>query len=393
MRINSQNIIYSAIVGIIIAVFVLLGENFPKPHPHLKIEISEFVFCLILMNFIFFTCCYKLNSNRPVYGIWYLIVVFCVFAFWDTDYFSFARDFLSTTDFRDLLYHSIRELSVKTYSLFRLIIWGTALMVFYKIVTFYDLNKNIAIGVFSFFYLLTFSYARVSLAIVLYFWGLSILISEKRFENKLLLVFMIYFFAFAAHRSILVPILLSPIAFLDLNRKKSVILLVATPILAVIINHFAINYLLQLFSNSGDTSNFSISAQKYLKLSTEMDYNWKFTLIKILRNYSFYILNIYLLWKFILKRDNDCLPTSLKRLLTVTTFISCFASVFLIGAGSTGLGLSIIGYRYLYMTGIPLVILLSYSYQQEYCTTKDLVLLLLFPFVYSESFIIGKILS
>ena len=57
------------------------------------------------------------------------------------------------------------------------------------------------------------------------------------------------------------------------------------------------------------------------------------------------------------------------------------------------LGLWVIGYRYLYMTGIPICIIITYMYQTKLLSDKALKFILLPSLLYAELFIFGKILT
>ena len=141
------------------------------------------------------------------------------------------------------------------------------------------------------------------------------------------------------------------------------------------------------------TNEFAQSAQGYASSSIEVSFNWKWELITTLRYWSFYISLIYIL--YLLFVDNNWRKCSFEfqSLLTFTLFIITIAVIVLVVAGNKMLGLWVIGYRYLYMAGIPLCLIITHLYQRQIIKDKQVKMLLLFPFLYAELFIIGKILT
>lgn len=355
--------------------------------------LSEFWFNFLIMNIIFLLVSrYKFHSQEKK-GLWFALLLFCLYAFWNTDYFSFARVFYEgLEDFRDPIYQYIAKISFGSYIVFRFWIWGGAILLVRDTAKRFKLNENNFCFVFTVFFLLTFSYARVSLGMALYFWGLSfLLIKDRAFFYRFLKVFVSFIFAYWAHRSMLVIILLTPLAFIKLTKKKIVFLAVLLPFIIlsiqIVLGNIIVGTLL-----SGENE-FSQSALGYAQSAIEVSFNWKWELITTLRYWSFYIALIYILYIFFIKNKwKDC-ASEIRSLLTLTLFIIIIAVTILVIAGNKILGLWVVGYRYLYMSGIPLCIIMSYLYQKNIFNKRELRLLLLFPFFYAELFILGKILT
>lgn len=355
--------------------------------------LSEFWFNFLIMNIIFLLVSrYKFHSQEKK-GLWFALLLFCLYAFWDTDYFSFARVFYEgLEDFRDPIYQYIAKISFGSYIVFRFWIWGGAILLVRDTAKRFKLNENNFCFVFTVFFLLTFSYARVSLGMALYFWGLSfLLIKDRAFFYRFLKVVVSFIFAYWAHRSMLVIILLTPLAFIKLTKKKIVFLAVLLPFIILSIQIVLGNIIAGTLL-SGENE-FSQSALGYAQSAIEVSFNWKWELITTLRYWSFYIALIYILYIFFIKNKwKDC-TSEIRSLLTLTLFIIIIAVTILVIAGNKILGLWVVGYRYLYMSGIPLCIIMSYLYQKNIFNKRELRLLLLFPFFYAELFILGKILT
>lgn len=389
MYLNKLNFTYYLILMLFLAVNLL--DNSYINLQQKEASVMEFSFCFAIMNITFLTAYYYADCVKSERITWIMALFFCLFAFWDTDFFTFRRGFYTNfISAKDPLYEQISDFAFDSYTLFRFLVWGTALYLYKCICKRFELSYNISIYIFIFFFLLTFSYARVSLAMACFFYGLSFMIKPNNINlpRRAFSIMILFLLAFWAHRSILVLICISPISLIPLTKKRLFLLLLLLPIfvfvLNIIVNHFLVA--------ESVSSSFSGSAQHYVKLKTEMNFNWKYSLMIYLRNISFYIATCFLIWKLIIRNiDNaDCY---IYKLLTITIVILIIASSFFIISGSVGFGLFIIGYRYLYMLGIPLCTLLAYAYENNYCSKRSVNLILIPSLLYSEGFILGKILA
>ena len=356
--------------------------------------LSEFWFNFILINIIFFLLYNWRGAKQIHYSSWWLVVFFCLVAFWDTDYFSFARIFYEEIEeFRDPIYKYISSVCFGSYIIFRFIIWGGALYLVYRTSVRLKLNRNKFIYIFAVFFLLTFSYARVSLAMALYYYGLSLLIiSDRRSKlSRIMYVGIIFIIAFWAHRSILLPILLTPLIYIHLTRRKILLTLIILPVFFIGIKYILGN-IIEGVLLIGESA-FTESAVGYASSQITMEFNWKWEIITTLRYYSFYLSMLIILWKCYFKKITIEIPKHIQQLITITTAIMIIAVAILIIANNNLLGLWVIGYRYLYMTGIPTCLILSYLNQRKLISNKQLNWILLLPFLYSELFILGKIIT
>lgn len=350
---------------------------------------SEFWFCLILLNIIYIIAIILRQNKRSLSLCWILNLVFCLYAFWDIDYFNLADGYYAgLKDFRDYLYTLFIPISFHSYIIFRLYIWGAALFIYYLILRFNNINPNIGIYIFSFFFLLTFSYARVSLGMVFYFCGLSILISKQyNFFNKGILIILCFIFSYWAHRSMAFLIVLTPLIYLPLKRKIIFICICIIPLFSI-----AIDYGINLIGGGimTDSDAVGIAMTQYSSYTITQEMNWKYKLITSLHYWGFYIPTTYILYKFYLKPKVSSIPKNITYFFSIV-LICNIAGVILIS--SSALGLWIIGYRILYMAGIPLCIILAYLYQYKLLSIRALTYLMSCMVLYGEAFIIGKIIS
>lgn len=354
---------------------------------------NQYIFNFVLMNLIFVVAYVNRKKKVPEFITWLLLIVFVLYAYWDTDYFSFRYNFYTSLEgFRDPLYYYLSLLSFKSYTIFRLLIWGTALLLFYKTSRRFNLPSNYTAFIFAIFFLLTFSYARVSLGMALYFYGLSLILRPIRGKelNNLLWGIIIIASSYFGHRSMSVLILLTPLIFIKLNRKTLFLMVLAgiafSSIAGILLSGFAD----ESISVDPQFNAISDAANQYAVKDIVVEYNWKFTLIRNLRNYSIIIMLLYIVWKAVFTNAKVAMPNSIKRLIYLCCGILIIAVSFM---SIPGLGAEIIGYRFLYMLGIPLCIIFTYMCNQGITKPKIAIILLIPALLYAEGFIFGKILS
>lgn len=354
---------------------------------------NQYIFNFVWMNLVFIVAYFNRNRKAPIFFTWMLILIFVLYAFWDTDYFSFRYIFHTSLEgFRDPLYYYLSFISFDSYTIFRLLIWGTGLLLFHKTAKRFNLNSNYTAYIFVIFFLLTFSYARVSLGMALYFYGLSYLLKPNQQNQFGSYVWGLIFIgcSYFGHRSLMALILLTPIVFIKPNKKNLILILT----FGVLVSGLAATLLSDIITGSlklgDDFGGAGEAAEQYANIEVEMEYNWKFTLMRYLRFSSFYIAIAYAVWKSIFSQYSNVISIEIKKLILLSLCIMIFAISFMV---LPSWGAEIIGYRYLYMLGIPVCIMLSYFGAKNIASPRAIQLLLLLVFLYSEGFIFGKILS
>lgn len=355
---------------------------------------DQYIFNFILVNIIFILSFVNRNRNKTSVATWLGILLFVLFAFWGTDYFSMRHIFYNelNAEFRDPLYYYLSFFSFGSYTIFRLIVWGAALLLFYKTIKNFKLSPNYCAFVFAIFFLLTFSYGRVSLGMALYFYGISYLLMRNN-NDKSKLIKGIFFIvcSYWGHRSMIVPILLTPLIMFSLNKKMVIGLSCFSVVLSILLPILLMRFASGDVDMGENLSAVQKSAESFSSLNEmENEYNWKYMLITSMRNYSFYLLLLYLIWKLVFSKQKNHISLVPKRLLTLCCGISIIALSFF---AVPGIGANIMGYRYLYMLGIPLCLIFSYMVERGFCMNKTVLLLLIPAFLYAEGFLLGKVLS
>lgn len=312
-------------------------------------------------------------QKKEVSGLFgVLFALYAIFYCINPDYFRY-REWINETDIKywekENIYIYIvlfcRSLSFDyPYELFRLIVWGGAILLAYCTFRTYRkfLLPGLALLMLFVFHANTFSYARASLAMAVYFFGVALSLRHDKVIPRLLgtgIAVSSYYF----HHEMIVAIAALPFLFIPFERKN----FSAFSILLLIITIYAISFvgsnlllLDQLFDNDEFTSrieNVNEKGQSGFRLSTFINYFKYF--------YPFYLITRYL-WK-------KKVPKSIAGMYRVTSGILILSLAFMVVYGLR----SVYTYRILYMAMIPLTLLIGYGYCHGYFKKRQVLLLLL----------------
>lgn len=357
---------------------------------------SDFIIVFLLLNITIAISYYYYKKRKVSFLPWLASLVFCLFAKWETDYFTFQSTFVHgiREDYKDPIYYYLQYFSFENYLIFRTWIWGVSLLLLYGLCNKLRVATPVAIFILASSFLMTFSYARVTLGMTAYFYGLSILIFNRKTIYNISITLGLFILSFMAHRSMLPIILLSPFAIVSLNKKYYVILLALIIPLQYYVTTFMGQLSTEYIQTGGSFSGFTESAEHYASFNyNTSDFNWKFALVSYLRYISIYLILGVVSKSLLMSNYSKRIPFHYKRLLMVTALVVLLASIFLLNPSESAGALYIIGYRYLYVAIIPLTILLAYVVQKHACKKWHFWLPILLSLAYQEGYIIGKILS
>lgn len=336
------------------------------------------------------------NRKNNIFG-WLLVFLFCVYAFWGADYYSFCDIFLTPMrleNFRDPLYQYLAIFSFGSYSVFRAYIWGGAILVFLLTLKRLNLDYNIALYVFISFFLLTFSYARASLGMALCFYAFSFLaVKETSVLHRYIIATTLLILAFFAHRSMAIIAVVMFISMrIELNKKTLLLLLILIPIFSIIVTTL-ISFFSTFETSSQDelTDSFIKSAQTYSSSKIVRTWNWKFLLTNYIHEWSYYIAFAIIIQT--IYKQGTYLSPIFKKLATLTLILLVVTLCTKYMEGSEKAGLEILIYRIRYMCGLPIVMLLTYLYQNHYISKNKFRISLLLGQLYIWATFIGTLLS
>lgn len=361
----------------------------------LDASFGQYLFDLFFYLILCFISWRLVGKRDRLTFVWLLIVAFCVLSFFAGDWFHY-RSQLPYIDknFSEPLYYYFAILSFRNYFLFRFLVWGCATLLFFYISKVNDLDQSSLLFVFILLFLPTFCYARASLAMSSYFLGLSLWANMRQKHFKVSIFITGSFFivlSFFFHRSFLPIIALSPLVFFKFNRGFIVLLIILIPLfmraLSMVLNLAAEDSLI----DGEEFEAFSATAQGYAN-QTRHVFNWKFTLISNLKHIGLYIPFIYILFRTKFSKHRVRLPRYLEKIFIVDFFIYLLATVFFLLSISQDSS-DVLGYRFLYMTGIPTTVLMAYLLQKHELTKVKAFLLFFCTWLSTVGLILGKLLS
>lgn len=318
------------------------------------------------------------NSQKSLV-IFFLL--YLLFAFDGGDYFHYLYGIHTDNQERgEEIYRDIAIFVSRNYLLFRTIVWGGALTLF--LLTVKRLELDIYKSAFLLFavHISVFDYARASLAMSIYFYGISFLIKPIN-NGKIISVLCgvslaalsVYF-----HRSMAIIIPLTFMIYMPLNKKTLIILLllfaVSSPILNSILN--------SLMADDIYSEDISSKIQSYGRSDRE---DKAFSTFEWIRRYiqylTFFIPFIWITIKFYSQQFVGYVSPTMIKLHKLTLGIILLAVSVLM----TNISTFILFYRFLFMSMIPLTILWFYA-RRENLVSHKIYLIVLYLAVFYKLF-------
>lgn len=300
------------------------------------------------------------------------ILLFCLFSFWGTDwfhyqelYFRIRNDVYAATSLEPVYEWIITNISF-SYLFFRLLVWGIALLLLNDTLRRLPIEKKLAKFIFVSIALIWFSYARVSLAMALLFWGLTVFVQSGRrsvFLSSILALGAIgvsYFF----HKSALFGIGIVVLSILSskMNKRFYFLLLLAIPLLAYMTQHLLVDFMkMEADSEGTGFDQFIITGQNYL--GQDITTIGIGSLLQQLLERLPYYLTAVVCIRLQTKREYSSTPRCLKAFVNATLLIVVLASFFLINSGQNT---QVVYVRFLRFCFIPVTIVLAYCWERGY---------------------------
>ena len=295
-----------------------------------------------------------------------------------TDFFtykSFVHDTYGTEVMHlEAVYGYILFLISNNYFLFRVIVWGLAVLFILRASERMGLSKYYVLFFLMLSFYSIFSYARVSLAMAIFFDGVSFVVPKvgKRTALKVMVGIAIMLLSVVFHRSLLVLVALALPVLLPANRKIFAAFLVIIPIAFFIAGRY-FGDLIMMSSEAESMSDISYLMDTYSAREVESA-NWKGMIRKVLQ-YS--LIFIPLIYSAVVadrrKNEMDWQMRVLLRFCIVTVVLS-FSTFFL------SFESAVMFYRILNMVIIPLSMLIVAMLQKKLITARPFSLMKIWQF-------------
>ena len=331
-----------------------------------------FNLCLILLMYALMKKALRppyiaLPTNRTLTVL--LMFVFVLFSFWGRDWFGYLNEFEvlnygGRTNIEEIYFWIVQNLC-PTYLIFRLIIWGTSLCFLLHMFKRLSIPTHLAIFFFSTIFIIWFSYARVTAAMVLVYYGLTVL--YKPYKNKILSILLgisaigcAYFF----HKSALFGIAAALLTILvnKFEKKTFIILLLCYPVLIYLAQSYLSDFLMaDMESEDGGFGANMAAGQRYLEKSANG--HGPGYLIQSFLEKSPHFLLAYISLLFIRSKNYLDASSDIKAFIRLQFFLVLLSSLFMFDLGAnTG----VIYTRFLRFAVIPSCIILTYFYSTRF---------------------------
>lgn len=295
----------------------------------------------------------------------FLCVVFCVFSFWGTDWFHYLQQFpmllSGEKGHMEDVYVWIAQNLAPNYLLFRLIIWGVAFYLFIKILNDLDISIDLALLFFAIFSIIWFSYARVTLAMAIaYFGGAIMFRTEKRFF-PFVLGFVLLYISTYFHKSAVFAVFIVFLAYLfNMNAKFAMRVTILLFPIIVIYAKLKVSQFMLIDAENTDymMSEYFVSGQSYMSRNSANS-GWGAIIARLLERSPYYLI-AFLGIRTLFSDIYDEIPSNLRSFIIIQILIVVFASVFMFDFDANT---KILYGRFLRFDAIPTVIVMAYLYE------------------------------
>lgn len=276
---------------------------------------------------------------------------------WDYDFSPYAHNH------GEPVYGYLIKFLDKNYFLFRLVVWGAALWISYRTFRRFRLDVNVSVFFLMAVFLLKFNYARSSLAMACYFYGLSfVLIRTKWWRTyDFILAALFLFLCYSFHHSCLLLIVFTFVIFIPINKYTVAGAVVLLPLLSGLTSYY-LNLFLddkELLSNE--------YLQTKLTIYSKREYGGANIFGKIYNTIQYGAFYIPLLITTVsIFKNRFRVEKPVFDVYKVMLLVVIFSITFVL----VNVNLMTFYYRILFMTLIPLTIITVYLYQSRILSPK-----------------------
>lgn len=326
-----------------------------------------FNICLLLIMYMLMRKALKFPYVASIKNRFFTILLmflFVLFSFWGPDWFHYQECYASLklgglTHIEDVYYWIAQNLS-PNYLVFRLVIWGSGLILYLLTLKRMPISRDLSILLFSCIFLPYFSYTRVSLAMAMGFWGLSIMCNPHR--SKILsyllgIIFILGSFYFHKSSLFLIVILLFTILLLKFPKKTLWLLILFYPLFIYLTKGEISEFLMADMSSSNESFNsYMMGGQQYL--SDEKKVHGVGANLSMLAEILPYFMLLFISLKTILKGSYR-IPKTIYAFILALILIITGSSIFMFDMEANT---DIVYIRFMRFAAIPSSIVLSYFY-------------------------------
>lgn len=236
-------------------------------------------------------------SSQRLYFTLFMWFVFDIISFWGSDWFHLYvkyDEIMQGSQIVEDVYNWIAyKLAPNNYFLFRIIIWGAAQFILWDTFKRLSISSHLVLALFVSVWMIWFSYGRVSLAMALAFWGLTIYHKSSKISIVLKIIGICAIaVSFYFHKSAIFLIIVSLLTILTrkANRAVYIISLLALPFVAYMLSEgFTDTIMMTMTDRTEDLDEYLVKAQHYME-SEEKGYGIGPLLGQILEKLPYYLI-------------------------------------------------------------------------------------------------------
>lgn len=351
------------------------------------INLSMLLIMYILMGKAFRYPYVARKSNVGIFKL--LCFCFVLFSFWGLDWFYY-RDLypelvLGNEGHMESVYVFIAQKVSCGYITFRAVIWGIGLLLVFSIINRMPISSSLALGIFGLVYLIWFSYARVSLAMALAYWGLLMLYSPSKSRlTAYLLGAMAIISAFYFHKSSLFAVGMVILAWITgkMNRKSFLFFM----FVVVLVGVFLLPKFFTIFMSQDSSAVDGVLGkgieygQHYMGINTNR-FGPGALIQNALERIPYYLL-AWQCYKIQFSNKSYNIPKNIMLFMRLFLYIVIFSTLFLF---NSNLNMMVVYERFLRFAAIPATIILAYFWENKFYPnlTKFTLYMAIFSTIYA----------
>ena len=338
--------------------------DFPFTQGSFTLGLYCFSFFLILVVFNFSACTnlnipYNYSSGKRLLFL-FGVAVFAITCFINGDFYHY-QEMVHSYDFSEWasnhgepVYGYIIQLVNRNYLLFRIVVWGGALFLVSKLVSQLGLEDYKVVFYLLSSYILTFSYARATLAFSIYYLGVVFCVApNNRSLLKRVIGIALILISYSFHHSLIIAIAITPIIFIPFNKRTILLVFILIPIIFGLFSNLINSVLVsgEFLDNEELASQISFYAER----STEA-INWKGKIYEW-SNFATFFVPLIIVTYYSYFKNKIVFPFYIEAFFKIAFSLILFAVMFLF----LDIEGKVFFYRVLFMTFIPLSIIVYYT--------------------------------
>ena len=286
-------------------------------------------------------------SNEGIQFALFLCLIFYLFPMAGSDFYSY-KEIVETSGYTDIstipqyylhyekAYYAIINIVHNNYFLFRLVVWGGSLLLYWQTAKRLELDKSSFVFYLCICVVQLTAVSRVCLAYAIAFFGFSLLVKPKKRKGSIIFSFIIGVSLIGAsilfHRSAIFLLAILPLSLINFNKQTFWLFALAFPVIVVVISSNLFDFIL-----SYDQTDESLLDASTASFYLETDNNRVIGIgqsIDFFFKYASHVVLIYMIVCGILNKKYQEWPSVIQKFANATLLINFLALAVLLAPGA-----------------------------------------------------------